>query len=101
MVSGKEKAPKIDFESDYAAAQEFSVSEIYQTNQGAAAAKAATAPKQKVSEVKQTKTQAPSTGNPEDYLEMAKQVGGSITEAVTKVSNDLVQKALKKGQSKQ
>ncbi len=101
MASGKEKAPKVDFDSDYAAAQEFSVSEIDRTNEGAAAATAATAPEQKVSEVKETKTQAQSTGNPKDYVEMAKEVGGSRTESVTNVSDDLVQKAFKKGQPKQ
>ncbi|MDP5339694.1 MAG: hypothetical protein NWQ28_14120 [Nodularia sp. (in: cyanobacteria)] len=101
LASGEEKAAKIDFESDYAAAQEFSVSEIDRTNEGEAAALAATAPKQKVSEVKETKTEAQSTGNPKDYVEMAKEIGGSRTEAVTNVSDDLIQKAFKKGQSKQ
>ncbi|MDB9373972.1 hypothetical protein [Nodularia sphaerocarpa] len=101
MASGEEKAAKVDFEADYAAAQEFSVSEIDRTNEGAAAATAATAPKQKVPEVKETKTQAQSTGNPEDYVEMAKELGGSRTEAVTNVSDDLIEKAFKKGQSKQ
>ncbi|TVP64931.1 MAG: hypothetical protein EA343_04415 [Nodularia sp. (in: Bacteria)] len=101
MVSGEEKAPKVDFESDYATAQQFSVSEIDQTNQGAAAASAATAPEQKVAEVEETKTETQSSGNPKDYVEMAKELGGSRTEAVTNVSDDLVQKAFKKGQSQQ
>ncbi|WP_414527459.1 hypothetical protein [Nodularia chucula] len=97
MASGAEKTPKVDFESDYAAAQQFSVSEIDRTNAGVTA----TAPEKKVSEVKETKTEAQSTGNPQDYLEMAKEVGGSRTEAVTNVSDELVEKALKKGKSKQ
>ncbi len=101
LASGEEKAAKVDFESDYAAAQEFSVSEIDRTNEGAAAASAATAPQQKVSEVKETKTEAQSSGNPKDYVEMAKELGGSRTDAVTNVSDDLIQKAFKKGQSKQ
>ncbi|WP_414553498.1 hypothetical protein [Anabaena sp. CCY 0017] len=101
MARGEEKAAKVDFESDYAAAQEFSISDIDKTNEGASAASAATAPQQKVADPKETNTQAQSTGNPKDYLEMAKEVGGSTTEGVTNVSDDLVQKAFKKGQSQQ
>lgn len=101
MASGEEKAAKVDFESDYAAAQEFSVSEIDRTNEGAAAASAATAPKQKVAEVAETKTETQSSGNPKDYVEMAEEIGGSRTEAVANVSDDLIQKAFKKGESKQ
>ncbi|MBE9051082.1 hypothetical protein IQ243_11765 [Nostocales cyanobacterium LEGE 11386] len=100
MASGEEKAPKVDFDADYAAAQQFSVSEIDRTDEGKAAASAATAPKQAVPETEATKTEAQSTGNPNDYVEMAKEVGGSKNEAVTSVNDDLVQKALKKGQAK-
>ncbi|MBW4555362.1 MAG: hypothetical protein KME59_05380 [Trichormus sp. ATA11-4-KO1] len=100
MASGEEKTPKVDFDADYAAAQEFSVSEIDRTDEGKAAASAATAPKQEVSATEATKTEAQSTGNPNDYVEMAKEVGGSKDEAVTRVNDDLVQKALKKGQGK-
>ncbi|AFZ25563.1 hypothetical protein Cylst_3413 [Cylindrospermum stagnale PCC 7417] len=99
IVSGEEKAPKVDFEADYAAAQQFSVSEIDRTEAGAAAAEAATAPKYEITEPEETKTVAQPTGNPDDYAEMAKEVGGSRDEAVTSVSDDLVQKALKKGQA--
>jgi hypothetical protein len=101
MASGKEKTPKVDFESDYAAAQEFSVSEIDRTNAGEGAAKAATQPQQKVSPTPETKSETASTGNPKDYLEMAEEVGGSRNEAVTNVSDDLVEKALQKGRAKQ
>ncbi len=97
MARGEEKAAKVDFESDYAAAQEFSISDIDKTNDAASAI----APEQKVSESKETKTQAQSTGNPKDYVEMAKELGGSRTEAVTNVSDDLIQQAFKKGQSQQ
>ncbi|GAX35503.1 hypothetical protein [Nodularia sp. NIES-3585] len=101
MASGEEKTPKVNFESDYATAQEFSVSEIDRTNEGAAADSAATAPQQKVAEVEETKTETQSSGNPKDYVEMAKEIGGSRSEAVTNVSDDLVQKAFKKGESQQ
>jgi hypothetical protein len=100
IASGEEKAPKVDFDADYAAAQQFSVSEVDRTGEGTAAAEAATAPKYQISKPQETKTQTQSTGNPDDYLEFAKEVGNSTTEGVTNVSDDLVQKALEKGQPK-
>ncbi|WP_392532185.1 hypothetical protein [Nostoc sp. C117] len=100
IATGEEKAPKVDFEADYAAAQQFSVSEVDRTGKGASAAEAATAPKYKVPETKEIKTQAQSTGNPDDYVELAKEVGNSQTEGVDSVSDDLVKQALEKGQAK-
>lgn len=100
IASGEEKAPKVDFDADYAAAQKFSVSEIDRTGEGAAAAEAATSPKYKTSKPEETKTQTQSTGNPDDYVELAKEVGNSQTEAVTNVSDELVKQALEKGQPK-
>ncbi|MBD2292276.1 hypothetical protein H6G06_01950 [Anabaena sphaerica FACHB-251] len=99
IVNGEEKAPKVDFEADYAAAQQFSVSEIDRTDEGSAAAEAATAPKYDIPEPEETQTQAQSTGNPDDYVEMAKEIGASRDEAVTSISDDLVKKALKKGEA--
>ncbi|MBD2564180.1 MULTISPECIES: hypothetical protein [Nostoc] len=100
IASGEEKAPNVDFDADYATAQQFSVSEVDRTGEGAAAAKAATEPKYKTSKPQETKTEAQSTGNPDDYVELAKEVGNSKTESVTNVSDDLVQKALEKGERK-
>jgi hypothetical protein len=100
IASGEEKAPKVDFDADYAVAQKFSVSEVDRTGEGAAAAEAATAPKYQISKPEETKIQAQSTGNPDDYLELAKEVGNSRTEGVSNVSDDLVQQALEKGEAK-
>ncbi|MBH8574067.1 hypothetical protein I8752_13770 [Nostocaceae cyanobacterium CENA369] len=100
IASGEEKAPKVDFDADYAAAQKLSVSEVDRTGKGAAAAEAATAPKQAIPTQVETKTEAQPTGKPEDYQELAKEVGGSKTEATTNVSDDLVKQALEKGQPK-
>ncbi|MBN3908940.1 MAG: hypothetical protein HWQ35_21010 [Nostoc sp. NMS1] len=101
IASGEEKAPKVDFDADYAAAQKFSVSEIDRTGEGAAAAEAATAPQYKTSKPEETKTfQAQSTGNPDDFMELAKEVGNSKTEGVGNVSDELLQQALEKGQPK-
>lgn len=100
IASGEEKAPTVDYEADYQAAQQFSVSNIDRTGEGAKAAEEATASKFEVSQPEETKTKAQSTGNPDDYLEMAKEVGGSGNEGVSNVSDDLVKKALEKGQPK-
>ncbi|MEH1943665.1 MAG: hypothetical protein V7L01_26075 [Nostoc sp.] len=100
IASGEEKAPNVDFDADYATAQQFSVSEVDRTGKGAAAAEAATAPDYKTSKPVETKTEAQSTGNPDDYVELAKEVGNSNTEGVTNVSDDLVEQALEKGERK-
>jgi len=98
IASGQEKAPTVDFEGDYKAAQQYSVSDIDRTNEGEVAANAATAPKFEVSKQEETKTQTQSTGNPADYMNMAKDVGNSANEGATNVSDDLVGEAIKKGQ---
>ncbi|MEH1888072.1 MAG: hypothetical protein V7K92_00975 [Nostoc sp.] len=100
IASGEEKAPTVDFDADYAAAQQFSVSDIDRTGQGAAAAQAATAPEYQTSKPQETKTQAQSTGNPDDFLELAKEVGNLKNDGVTNVSDDLVKQALEKGERK-
>ena len=100
IASGEEKAPKVDFDADYAAAQQFSVSEVDRTGAGAAAAEAATAPQYKTSKPEETKTQSQSTGNPDDFLELAKEVGNSPTQGVTNVSDDLLKQAFEKGERK-
>ncbi|MDF5734241.1 MULTISPECIES: hypothetical protein [unclassified Nostoc] len=100
IASGEEKAPTVDFDKDYATAQQFSVSEVDRTSKGGAAAQAATAPKYQTSKPEETKTQTQSTGNPDDFLELAKEVGNSQTQGATNVTDDLVQQALEKGERK-
>ncbi|ALF54610.1 hypothetical protein ACX27_20025 [Nostoc piscinale CENA21] len=100
MASGDEKLQKVDFDADYAAAQQFSVSEIDRTPEGEAAAQAATAPKLEVPEAEDRTTEAQPTGNPDDYLGLAKEVGRSDNEGVSNVSDDLVKQAIEKGQPK-
>ena len=100
MVEGVEEAPKVDVAADYEASKEFSVSEIDRTSEGAQAAAAATAPKFEVTKPKETEFKAEPTGNPSDYLDMAKEV--SQTPAASgNVTDDLVQKALEMGQPAQ
>ncbi|WP_375511909.1 hypothetical protein [uncultured Nostoc sp.] len=100
IASGEERAPTVDFDADYAAAQQFSVSEVDRTGEGAAAADAATAPQYQISKPQETTTQSQSTGNPDDFLELAGEVGNSENQGVTNVSDDLVKQALEKGERK-
>ena len=97
MTTGVEETPVVDFEADYEASQQFSVSDIDRSGEGAAAAEAATAPDFKVSQAEETKTEAQSTGNPSDYLDMAKDVGSQAEAGTGNVSDDLINKALDKG----
>lgn len=94
IASGEEETPAVDMEADYQAAKQLSVSSIDKTQQGAKAAAEATAPQQQISQPEQTKTVAQSTGNPDDYKDMAKDVNASAQEGVSNVSDDLVEKAL-------
>ncbi|GAB1538078.1 hypothetical protein NUACC21_07350 [Scytonema sp. NUACC21] len=100
MRSGEEKTPNVDMEADYQAAQKFSVSDVDRTGEGAKAADEATAPKFELHEPEQTNTQTKQTGDPQDYMDMAKDVHASTTDGVSEVSDDLVKEALEKGQSK-
>ncbi|MDM9381558.1 hypothetical protein QUB80_12690 [Chlorogloeopsis sp. ULAP01] len=100
IASGEEKAPKVDMEADYQAAQKLSVSEIDRTSEGAKAAEEATAPEYQMPEAQEIKTEAQPTGDPADYQAMAKDTSGSTDQAVTSVDDDLLKQALDKGQPK-
>ncbi len=97
MTEGKEKMPTVDVDADYAAAQQFSVSDIDRTSEGAEAADKATANQFATTTPSETETETISTGDPSDYMAMAKDVGAP-TGAVGNVDDDLIQKALEKGQ---
>lgn len=96
IATGVEKAPQVDFEADYAAAQAMSVSEIDKTEEGAKAAEEALAPKFEMSQPEEKQTEAVATGNPSDFMSMAGDVV-SGNEAVTSVSDDLLQQAFDMG----
>lgn len=97
MASGVEAKPTVDFDADYAAAQEFSVSDVDRTGEGAAVAEAATAPQFELSQPEETTIVAEPTGDPSDYLDMAKDVGSSTEAGTGNVSDDLIEKALDMG----
>jgi hypothetical protein len=78
ISEGEIKAPQVDFDADYEAAQQYSVSEIDRTEEGAKAAEAATAPKFELKQPENERTEADSTGDPSDFMEMAKEVNPLI-----------------------
>ncbi len=74
MNSGQEAVPAVDFDADYEAAQQFSISDVDRTGEGAKAAQKATAPEHQLSQPEETRTEAQPTGDPADYMDMAKDV---------------------------
>lgn len=100
IATGEQKAPKVDVESDYEAAKELSVSPIDHEQTGAEMAEAATAPQFEVHAPETTRTVAQPTGNPDDYRDMAKDIGSPVA-GVDHVTDSLLEKALEKGQPAQ
>lgn len=80
IATGAEKAPTVDVEADYAAAQQYSVSEIDRKGEGAMAAEKVTQPEFQVSESVEQQTVAKPTGDPADYMDMAKDVNSPSKE---------------------
>lgn len=85
IASGQGNANKVDVNADYERSKEFDVAEIDRTGEGEKAAAAATAPEVKHSsfgsfaggtELTSQSGQS-ETGNPEDFLEMAKEINRS------------------------
>ena len=71
IATGAEKAPTVDVDADYAAAQKFSVSELDRSGKGAMAAEKVTQPEFQVSESEENQAAAKPTGDPADYMDMA------------------------------
>lgn len=74
IAAGTEKQPDVNVQDDYEASKAYSTSEIDQSGAGSEAAKAATAPKQKLSEPEDTPLNTEPDSDPEQYREMAKDV---------------------------
>lgn len=96
VKEGDRKAPDANVDADYEASKQFSVSNIDRTEEGAAAAEAATAPDFEVPSVEESTLPAATTGNPDDYKKMAADANPN-THVGSNVSDDMVQKALEKG----
>ncbi|TBR58822.1 hypothetical protein BLD44_003870 [Mastigocladus laminosus UU774] len=68
IASGEAKAPTVDMDKDYQAAQQFSVGE------GAKADQDTTAREYQIPESEEEKTEAQPTGDPADYKAMAEEI---------------------------
>jgi len=78
IAAGEEKAPKINVEADYEASKQYSQSEVDQTEMGAELAKAATAPQFEVTQADSPNPSAAPTGDPTEFLEMAKEINPQL-----------------------
>ncbi len=97
IAEGSLPAPQVDVSSDYEASKEFSVSEIDRTGEGKAAAEKVTAHAVEMHDPEAAEFKAEPTGDPGDFLNMAKTIGHE-TGAHGNVSDDLIHKAIEKGQ---
>ncbi len=73
MASGEEKLQNVDVDADYEASKEYSVSDVDKSGEGAQAAATVTASRLEISN-DDMRSSPDTTGNPADYLEMAKEV---------------------------
>lgn len=97
ISEGERKAPTANVEADYEASKQFSTSPIDETEKGAKAADAATAPKFAMPEPDKQISSSDSTGNPDDYKKMAQDVSPVVSGSTGASSDELYQKALEKG----
>lgn len=72
IASGEEKAPKVNADADYERSKQFDVAEIDRT--GAKPAAKATAPQSGGASTAAPSGTESATGNPADFIEMAKEV---------------------------
>lgn len=96
IEAGDRKAPEANVDADYEASKQFSVSNIDRTQEGATAAEAATAPQFEVPSQEEGALPVETTGNPDDYKQMAADANPQ-SKVGSNVSDDMVQKALEKG----
>jgi hypothetical protein len=92
VAEGDEKAPEVDVASDYAAAQQMSGGIV-----DAETAEELVKPQFEVAQPESVVTGAEPTSESSDYLKMAKDVSPAPTGAGN-VTDDLVEKAIAKGQ---
>lgn len=98
MATGNEQMPAVDTEADYEASKAFSTSKIDRTGEGAQAAAKATAPNFEVPKAQEITPKSEASSNPNDYLDMARDVNPAAG-SVGNVDDEIVQKALKKGEA--
>lgn len=77
-AKGEKEIPKVNVEADYARSKEFDVAEIDQTGAGSEAAQKATASKQDQSSSEGTQSDSQTTGDPDAFRSMAKEVNRNL-----------------------
>jgi len=93
IAEGDEKAPKVDVESDYAASKRMSGGIV-----DAEVAEELVKPQFEVASPDEVVTGTEPHNQSTDYTKMAKDVHANPTEGVSHVTDDLVEKAISKGQ---
>lgn len=78
IAAGEQKAPQVDVDKDYERSKEFDVSEIDRTPEGAKAAEVATSPQLDVPGASIQGSKSAATGDPEEFLEMAKEANPNL-----------------------
>jgi hypothetical protein len=78
IAEGEQKAPKTNLDADYEAAKAYSTGKLSQPE--ADAQSEATSTTSQFSALEKTSSEAPATGNPEDYLQMARETNPRIAE---------------------
>lgn len=78
IAEGEQKAPKTNLDADYEAAKAYSTGEVNQSEADVQAE--ATAVSSQFSKPEETSSEAQFTGNPEDYLQMARETNPRIAE---------------------
>lgn len=93
IAEGDEKAPEVDVAADYAMAQQMSSGFV-----DAELAEELVKPQFEVAQPEAVVTGAEIGSGTSDYLEMAKDINPAPTGEVGKVTDDLMEKAIAKGQ---
>jgi hypothetical protein len=93
IAEGDEKAPEVDVAADYAVAQQLSGGIV-----DAELAEELVKPQFEVARPEEVVTGAEVGSGGSDYLEMAKDINPTPTAVVGEVTDDLMQKAIAKGQ---
>lgn len=99
ISEGDSKAPAANIEADYETSKQFSTSPIDQTQAGAKAAEEATASQFAMPQPDELASTLDSTGNPDDYTQIAKNLSSIPDGSPSANTDDLYKKALEKGKA--
>jgi hypothetical protein len=100
IETGVQDVADVNVGDDYAASKQYSENPHLGTKAGEQEIAAATAHQFEIPQPDETMHQVEPTGNPDDFREMAKEMSSTSSEGGN-VTDDLLQKALEKGQPTQ